>query len=187
MKKEESLLVVVMAAEQRKAKRHAPKHPPKLTHLCERDERGHMWPDQKMSSLERQFLNCWWHNNGPDLERETLFDVESCAEASDGKARTGRLWRSDFTHRASRTLIEIEGGAWSGGRHTRGKGFEEDAEKYLRAWELGWSVLRLSAKQVTICGVARIVARLRGDGAEMAKPGWLADCSQSLPPPAHLK
>jgi hypothetical protein len=153
----------------RSTKKHAPKHGKATTHLCERNERGVMWPTQAMSALERQFLNCWQYHNGPDLERETAFDLE---------AGGTRRWRADFVHRETMLLIEIEGGAWSGGRHTRGKGFVEDAEKYLRAWQVGWNVLRLSSGQVNVADVGRIVAKLRGgDAGKAAAPQWL----QSLP------
>lgn len=51
-----------------------------------------------------------------------------------------RRWRADFG--VGRVLVEIEGGTWSGGRHTRGKGYLADCEKYNRAAELGFVVLR---------------------------------------------
>ena len=40
------------------------------------------------------------------------------------------------------SLFELEGGSWSGGRHTRGKGFEEDCMKYNLAVQLNWRILR---------------------------------------------
>jgi len=43
---------------------------------------------------------------------------------------------------------EIEGGAWTQGRHTRGAGFLKDMEKYNFASILGWSVLRFTPQQV---------------------------------------
>lgn len=138
-----------------------------FTQLCQRDERGRMWPKETMSTLERKFLDVWQWLNGPDLERETLFDLE---------AGGGRKWRADFVHRSTKTMIEIEGGAWTGGRHTRGTGFTEDATKYLRAWELGWGVVRLTEKQITEQDVRRIIARLRdagGTAEQLPPPEWI--------------
>jgi len=40
--------------------------------------------------------------------------------------------------------IEIEGGIWSRGRHTRGKGYHQDCEKYNEATILGWRILRFT-------------------------------------------
>lgn len=53
-----------------------------------------------------------------------------------------RRWRFDYALPAERVAWEIEGGHWSGGRHTRGDGFEKDIEKYNHATLLGWRVIR---------------------------------------------
>ncbi len=63
--------------------------------------------------------------------------------------RHGRNWRFDFAWPSLKLAAEVEGGTHSGGRHTRGSGFEKDAEKYNRAAELGWTVLRYTGNQVT--------------------------------------
>ena len=42
----------------------------------------------------------------------------------------------------------MEGGTFSGGRHSRGRGFEADAEKYAEAAILGWRVLRVTTAMV---------------------------------------
>lgn len=65
-----------------------------------------------------------------------------------------RRWRFDFAlinyqlgvH--CNTGIEIEGGAFTQGRHTRGNGFIADMEKYNHAALLGWRVLRFTPAQV---------------------------------------
>ncbi|WP_139121780.1 PDDEXK family nuclease [Piscirickettsia litoralis] len=59
-----------------------------------------------------------------------------------------RRWRFDFAMPVYKLAVEVEGGAYSQGRHTRGKGFEADCEKYNAAAELGWRVLRYTPQQV---------------------------------------
>ncbi len=62
-------------------------------------------------------------------EREYRFDAE-------------RQWRFDYAWPERRIALEVEGGVWTQGRHTRGKGFLEDMKKYNRAAMLGWRVVR---------------------------------------------
>ncbi len=64
----------------------------------------------------------------------------------DGK----RKWRFDFAYPDPDVLlaIEVEGGTWTGGRHTTGVGFERDAEKYAHAAIKGWRVIRATSDQV---------------------------------------
>lgn len=58
------------------------------------------------------------------------------------------------------TLIEVEGGIWAKGRHSRGKGFEQDCEKYLEAVLLGFKVIRLTEKQLDAATLDRIARHL---------------------------
>lgn len=53
-----------------------------------------------------------------------------------------RRWRFDFAFPDVRIALEVEGGVFTNGRHTRGLGFLKDMEKYNRAAVLGWRVLR---------------------------------------------
>ncbi|HAV5501241.1 TPA: DUF559 domain-containing protein [Acinetobacter baumannii] len=59
-----------------------------------------------------------------------------------------RKWRADFLITGTKILIEVEGGIWSGGRHTRGRGYIGDMEKYNSAAMMGFTVLRFSTEQV---------------------------------------
>ncbi|MEB4802508.1 DUF559 domain-containing protein, partial [Acinetobacter soli] len=61
---------------------------------------------------------------------------------------TKRKWRADFWIIGTKILVEVEGGIWSGGRHTRGKGYIGDMEKYNAAAMMGFTVLRFSTAQV---------------------------------------
>jgi len=53
-----------------------------------------------------------------------------------------RKWRFDFAWPDLKVAVEVEGGIWVGGRHTRGKGFLADMEKYNNSAAAGWCVLR---------------------------------------------
>jgi very-short-patch-repair endonuclease len=44
--------------------------------------------------------------------------------------------------------IEINGGAFSRGRHVRGDGFVKDMEKLNALTELGWRILQFTPQQV---------------------------------------
>ncbi|MCT9288095.1 endonuclease domain-containing protein [Acinetobacter baumannii] len=59
-----------------------------------------------------------------------------------------RKWRADFLITGTKILVEVEGGIWNGGRHTRGKGYIGDMEKYNSAAMMGFTVLRFSTEQV---------------------------------------
>ena len=59
-----------------------------------------------------------------------------------------RKWRADFHLVGKKILVEVEGAIWSVGRHTRGKGYIGDMEKYNAATMMGFQVLRFSTDQV---------------------------------------
>src|SRR5512135_1329961 len=48
-----------------------------------------------------------------------------------------RKWRLDYAWPLSKLALEIEGGIWTEGRHTRGQGAMNDLEKYSEAAILG--------------------------------------------------
>lgn len=55
-----------------------------------------------------------------------------------------RKWRIDYAITDHMIAIEVEGGAWTRGRHTRGAGFVADMEKYNEATRLGYRVIRVT-------------------------------------------
>lgn len=59
-----------------------------------------------------------------------------------------RKWRSDFKIAEYPILVEVEGGTWTNGRHSRGSGFEKDCEKYNAAAKLGYFVIKGTTGQV---------------------------------------
>ena len=79
-----------------------------------------------------------------------------------------RKWRFDFTVGGTFFAIEIEGGAWVSGRHTRGKGFEADIRKYNEAAKLGWTVIRFTPNMIERGESKAFLAELFGK--ERTKP-----------------
>jgi hypothetical protein len=59
----------------------------------------------------------------------------------------GRKFRADFLIDPD-LVVEVEGGAWVAGRHTRGAGFEADCTKQALAVTYGYRYLRFAAGQV---------------------------------------
>lgn len=60
----------------------------------------------------------------------------------------GRRWRFDLAWPLYMLAVEIEGGTWIDGRHSRGASFELDAIKYAEALIAGWRVLRVTTAMV---------------------------------------
>lgn len=59
-----------------------------------------------------------------------------------------RRFRADFAFVDARLLIEVEGGIYTAGRHTRGSGFEMDCEKGNLAVLLGYRTLRFTKSMI---------------------------------------
>ena len=53
-----------------------------------------------------------------------------------------RQWRFDYALPMQKVALEVEGGVWTQGRHTRPQGFLGDIEKYNTATVMGWRVVR---------------------------------------------
>jgi very-short-patch-repair endonuclease len=71
-----------------------------------------------------------------------------------------RKWRADFMFSVNRRvfLLEIDGGAWTRGRHTRGAGFIADMEKQNMGSALGYRWLRFTPDQVLKGEAKRFIA-----------------------------
>ena len=67
-----------------------------------------------------------------------------------------RRWRFDFAIPEAKVAIEVEGGVFSQGRHTRGIGYSADLVKYNCATEMGWRVLRYTTQQIDTNAINQI-------------------------------
>ena len=74
-----------------------------------------------------------------------------------------RKWKADFHIVGQKILVEVEGGSWSGGRHTRGKGYIGDMEKYNSATMMGFQVIRFSTEQVKSGLAIKQIEKMVGD------------------------
>ena len=86
------------------------------------------------SDLERSFGG-WWvllAGDAPEPEAEFRFHPV-------------RRWRFDYAWPASLIALELDGGTWTRGRHTRGAGYRGDCEKLNAATSMGWRVFRVTA------------------------------------------
>ncbi len=102
----------------------------------------------KTEKLTNDFLLMWRASGGPRLEAEHRF----CA---------GRKWRFDFAVPEKRLAIDLEGGIWTGGSHTRGGRFNSDAEKYNAAALLGWKVVRFTVNMITRAQIEPVIEMLK--------------------------
>jgi hypothetical protein len=59
-----------------------------------------------------------------------------------------RKWRFDYAIPAHKIALEVEGGVWTGGRHTRSKGFLGDMEKYNAGTLAGWRIFRVTPDEL---------------------------------------
>ncbi len=74
----------------------------------------------------------------------------------------------DFNRPNVKVAVEIEGGEYSGGRHTRAAGYQADCGKYNLAADLGWVVYRFTPTMLErdpatcMAQVARAIRSRRG-------------------------
>lgn len=85
------------------------------------------------------------------LEAILLFQINAAGlpePALEHKFHPVRKWRFDLVWQAQMLAVEVEGGKWIQGRHTRPQGFEDDCIKYNEAALLGWRVLRVTGDMI---------------------------------------
>ena len=90
-----------------------------------------------------KFELLWRSLGGGELKKE-----HKCAE--------GRRFRFDYYH-SSGVSIELEGGVWTRGRHTRPSGFLNDMEKYNLAASMGILVFRVPSHDISTKWVSPII------------------------------
>lgn len=105
-------------------KTHA--HPPDTSRLAKARLR-------KLEAATKQgMFKAWCRENGlPEPVPEYRFHGD-------------RKWRFDYAFPVQRVAIEVHGGVYRQGHHTRGKGFLDDREKMAEAQVAGWKVFEVA-------------------------------------------
>lgn len=70
------------------------------------------------------------------------------APATELRFHPERKWRFDFAWPAQKVALEVQGGLFVGGRHSRGGALRKEHEKLNAAAALGWRVLFCLPEQV---------------------------------------
>ena len=81
----------------------------------------------------------------------------------------GRRWAFDFAWPDQLLAVEVEGGRWLDGRHTRPDGFAADCLKYNCATLFGWRLLRVVPEWIEDGSALVLIADAFGDPAAMAR------------------
>ena len=110
----------------------------------------------KREKLEKKFDFIWKAIDGQSLVSEYKFNPD-------------RRWAADRCHRFTKILLEIEGGNWSNGRHNRGKGFENDCEKYFDATMRGYTIIRLSSNMLTEMVLNRVKSLIEATDQRLSR------------------
>ena len=106
---------------------------------------------------ELHFMWCCEHPKAVHRasERSGLAWCSACEASAESRGwayrhgfQRDRDFRFDFAWPDDKLAVEVDGGTFSGGRHTRGAGYAADAEKLNEAVLRGWKVLRVTSKQV---------------------------------------
>lgn len=122
-----------------------------------------------MSNLEKTLAFQIMAMALPPPEREYRFAAHVVGLGPGVKSRLRqagmKAWRIDFAWPDRLLAVEVEGGGWTGGRHTRGKGFEEDMQKYHRLMGLGWTLYRCDSRLVNSGDAVQMVETLLGRAA----------------------
>lgn len=88
-----------------------------------------------MSALTEQLQEHIWRARLPLPTTEHRFHPE-------------RKWRFDLAWPTVKLAVEVEGGLFIAGRHSRGMGMLNDMTKYNEGVLLGWRILRVGRQHI---------------------------------------
>jgi len=111
-----------------------------------------------MRDLRLISQNVWAAENVKRFVRENVLNPEFIIESifteleliylKEYRFNPKRRWRADYYLPDINTICEVEGATWAQGRHTRGKGYGNDCEKYNSVSIMGFKLLRYTTDQI---------------------------------------
>lgn len=73
-----------------------------------------------------------------------------------------RKWRFDFAFERERVAIEVQGGIWTGGRHSRGAAMLKEWEKLNTAAAMGWRIIYVQPRDLCMTDTLNIIREALG-------------------------
>ena len=107
------------------------------------------WPDGVESELEMMLL--------ARLERAGL-----PLGVGQHPVVTGRQFRFDRAWPEHMVAVEVQGGVWTNGAHSRGSGVQRDCLKLSMAAAVGWRVLPVTGEMIESGEAVRLIALALG-------------------------
>ena len=99
--------------------------------------------------------------SNPELIKSFFVNMGLPAPETEYKFHPERKWRFDYAWSDAKVALEVEGGVWSGGRHTSSRGYMNDIEKYSEAAALGWLIVRTTPGELLRLKTADLIKRAR--------------------------
>jgi hypothetical protein len=112
-----------------------------------------------------RLVEAFWKSHGlavPMTEHKFASDIQYIDTAN---RRRKRAWAFDYawvviTESGTKLVaLEVEGGVWTGGRHTSGAGFVKDMDKYNEASCRGWKIIRVQPCDLLKTKTAEMIKR----------------------------
>lgn len=91
--------------------------------------------------------------------RRLVWKHTGCDVVAEYRFHPSREWRFDFAIPARNVAIEVEGGAFIGGRHIRPEGYLRDMEKYNEAAAAGWLLIRVLPSELLSLRTLQLIVR----------------------------
>ena len=97
------------------------------------------------------------------LEEELLFQIKTLGlpiPEREYRFHPVRRWRLDFYWPCCDFAVEVEGGTFVNGGHSRGLGFEKDCEKYGQAMLAGITVYRCTGNIIKRGEAVQVIEKM---------------------------